>query len=215
MKDLDGLRLATYFSTVAHPPARIILMLEAPLDAERQSQCQAAGIVTILKPIRRKALFEALQERSSKPVASRGVFGGVAPATSLRILLAEDNLVNQRLLKRILEKMGHHVVVAGDGIAALDRWAEQPFDLIAMDMQMPHMDGLEATRKIRSDETRTHQHLPIIAITANAFEEDRRRCAEAGMDGYVVKPISPQELRDEINRVTELVKFSVSIPAKK
>jgi len=215
LQDLDGLRLATYFSTVSHPPARIILMLEAPLDGEPRSQCHAAGIVTILKPIRRKALFEALEVRTSKPVASHGVFRAVAPAASLRILLAEDNLVNQRLLKRILEKMGHHVVVAGDGIAALGLWAEQPFDLIAMDMQMPQMDGLEATRKIRADEIRTHQHVPIIAITANAFEEDRRRCAEAGMDGYVVKPISPQDLYEEIKRVTDVVKFTVSVPLKK
>jgi CheY-like chemotaxis protein len=117
-------------------------------------------------------------------------------------------------VKRILEKLGHQVVVAGDGIAALDRWAEQPFDLVAMDMQMPQMDGLEATRKIRTQELRTHQHIPIIAITANAFDEDRRRCAEAGMDGYVVKPISPQELHDEIKRVTVPAKCDESVPLK-
>jgi two-component system, sensor histidine kinase and response regulator len=83
-----------------------------------------------------------------------------------------------------------------------------------MDMQMPHMDGLEATRKIRAEEMHTHRHAPIIAITANAFEEDRRQCEEAGMDGYVMKPISPQELHEEIKHVTDLVKFSVSIPFK-
>jgi two-component system, sensor histidine kinase and response regulator len=72
-------------------------------------------------------------------------------------------------------------------------------------MQMPHMDGLEATRKIRADEVRTHHHIPIIAITANPFEEDRRRCAEAGLDGYVMKPINPQSLQHEIKRVTDLM----------
>jgi two-component system sensor histidine kinase/response regulator len=189
-------------------------MLEAPLDAERQKECQAKGIVTVLKPIRRKAILEALEQRPSKSPVARGVLGGMSAAVSLRILLAEDNLVNQRLLKRMLEKMGHHVVVAGDGIAALDLWAEQPFDMIAMDMQMPHMDGLEATRKIRAEELRTHQHVSIIAITANAFEEDRRQCADAGMDGYVVKPINPQDLHEEIKRVMDLAKFSVSVPVK-
>jgi CheY-like chemotaxis protein len=91
--------------------------------------------------------------------------------------------------------------VAEDGKEALDLLSRQQFDLIAMDMQMPVMDGLEATRMLRRQELGTLRHMPIIAITANAFEEDRRKCLEAGMDGYVIKPVTAQAIRDEIGRV--------------
>jgi CheY-like chemotaxis protein len=116
------------------------------------------------------------------------VSGETLSSARLRILLAEDNVVNQRLISRILEKMGHTVVLASDGAAALKVLSQQEFDLIGMDMQMPVMDGLEATHKIRLSEAGTLRHLPIVAITANAFDDDRRKCFEAGMDGYVVKP---------------------------
>ncbi len=215
MPDLDGLKLATLFSSSPNPPARIILMLEAPLDSARYSECRARGIVTILKPIRRVALLETLDGQKNKLLGERGISVNGGRAASLRILLAEDNLINQRLLSRILEKMGHRVVVASDGVGALALWSEQPFDLIAMDVQMPHVDGLEAARKIRAEEMKTNQHIPIIAITANAFDDDRRRCAEAGMDGYVVKPISKQAIRDEIDRVLIFSNRKVSVPAQK
>jgi hypothetical protein len=118
--------------------------------------------------------------------------------------VAEDNLVNQRLISRILEKMGHQVTVANDGRAVLRLLAQRQIDLIAMDMQMPNMDGLEATRAIRVTEKITGKHVLIVAMTANAFEEDRRKCREAGMDGFVVKPISSQSIRQEIERVVAL-----------
>ena len=199
MQDLDGLRLASLLLSSPKPPNRIIMMLKAPLDARHSSECQELGIVTILKPIRRASLFEALgRDRSilPGPLATPAVVSDLFPIVSLRILLAEDNIVNQRLLSRILEKMGHHVAVAADGVQALALWSQQTFDLIAMDMQMPGVDGIEATRKIRADEMKTHQHIPIIAITANAFDDDRRRCAEAGMDGYVVKGVSTEALTE-------------------
>jgi len=119
----------------------------------------------------------------------------------LRILLVEDNLVNQRLTARLLEKMGHVVTIAEDGQIALQILSEQEFDLVAMDMQMPIMDGLETTEKIRASEKTTGRHLPIVAMTANAFEEDRRRCQNAGMDGYIAKPVSSQAIEREIIRV--------------
>ena len=124
-----------------------------------------------------------------------------SPPVALRILLAEDNVVNQHLIRRILEKMGHLVVVANDGAMALELLAEQTFDLVAMDVQMPIMDGLEATERIRTKEQGTSQHMPIMAITANAFAEDRRSCFDVGMDGYVVKPVTAQAIREEISRV--------------
>jgi len=128
----------------------------------------------------------------------------IATVAGLRILLAEDNMVNQRLISRILEKMGHTVVVANDGAAALSILSQQQFDLIAMDMQMPLMDGLEATQKIRLTELGTGRHMPIVAITANAFDDDRRKCFEAGMDGYVVKPVSAKAIGDEVGRIMAL-----------
>jgi len=125
-------------------------------------------------------------------------------AAPLRILLAEDNIVNQRLISRILQKMGHTVVVARDGAEALAVLSQEQFDLIAMDMLMPVMDGLEATQKIRLSELSTGRHIPVVAIAANAFEDDRRKCFEAGMDGYVVKPVSAKAIGDEVGRVMAL-----------
>jgi two-component system sensor histidine kinase/response regulator len=116
-------------------------------------------------------------------------------------LLAEDNLVNQRLTSRLLEKMGHVVTLAPNGQVALQLSAANEFDLVAMDMQMPIMDGLEATEKIRAREKKTGLHLPIVAMTANAFEEDRERCLRAGMDGYIAKPVTSEAIKIEIARV--------------
>ena len=106
----------------------------------------------------------------------------------MRILLAEDNAVNQLLALRVLEKQGHQVVTASNGRAALERLEKATFDLILMDIQMPEMDGFEATAVIRKEEESTGKHLPIIAMTAHAMEGDRERCLAAGMDGYISKP---------------------------
>ena len=121
----------------------------------------------------------------------------------MRILLAEDNEVNQRLTSRLLERMGHRVTIAENGQTAVRLWSEQEFDLVAMDMQMPIMDGLEATEEIRAREKNSGKHVPIVAMTANAFEEDRERCRRAGMDGYIAKPVSTKAIEMEIARVME------------
>ena len=209
VRDFDGLQLAELIS--ASPGGtRIITMIHSPLDSERVKECKRLGILTILKPLRRLSLWEVLQSQKAEPLttsstaASSTAIYKNAGASRLRILLAEDNTVNQRLISRILEKMGHTVVVTNDGAAALTMLSQQQFDLVAMDMQMPVMDGLEATQKIRSIELGTARHMPIIAITANAFDDDRRKCFEAGMDGYVVKPVSAKAIGDEVGRVTAL-----------
>src|SRR6185436_19308438 len=108
---------------------------------------------------------------------------------NLHILLAEDNSINQRLAIRLLEKKGHTVVVANHGREALTLLARERFDLVLMDVQMP--EGLETTLRIREQERATGAHLPIIAMTAHAMKGDRKRCLEAGMDGYISKPIQP------------------------
>ena len=118
----------------------------------------------------------------------------------MKILLAEDNAINQKLALRLLEKRGHSVVIANNGKEALARLDEDIFDLILMDIQMPEIDGLEATAIIREREKRKGGHLPIVAMTAHAMKGDKERCLEAGMDDYVSKPIKPAELFAAIER---------------
>jgi two-component system sensor histidine kinase/response regulator len=183
-------------------------MLSRPLKMEERFEYERMGISRlIMKPIRRATLFEALGDMFEKPdrepMPTRGA-ATAAQGPGLHVLVAEDNLVNQRLISRILEKMGHRVAVANDGKAVLRLLEQGQIDLIAMDMQMPNMDGLEATRAIRVREKITGKHVLIVAMTANAFEEDRRKCREAGMDGFVVKPISSQSIRQEVERVVAL-----------
>ena len=116
---------------------------------------------------------------------------------SLRVLLVEDNIVNQKIVVNVLKRLGHAVKIAGSGKVALEivTAAETPFDLILMDGQMPEMDGFECTRAIRSREIQTSAHIPIVAMTALAMEGDKERCLEAGMDDYIAKPISIEHLR--------------------
>jgi two-component system sensor histidine kinase/response regulator len=113
---------------------------------------------------------------------------------TLQILLVEDNLINQKLAARLLEKAGHVVTIAANGKEAVDQVAARPFDLVLMDVQMPEMDGYEATQAIRLSEQGERRHLPIVALTAHAMVGDREKCLEAGMDGYVTKPVQPPVL---------------------
>src|SRR5215472_15053897 len=117
---------------------------------------------------------------------------------SLRVLLAEDIPVNQTLAMRILERLGHKVQVANNGKEVLRRFQAEEFDLILMDVQMPEMDGLEATSAIRAAESGTGKHVPIVAMTAHAMKGDREKCLGAGMDGYISKPIHAKELFETI-----------------
>ncbi len=118
----------------------------------------------------------------------------------MNILLAEDNPVNQKVAKRMLEKRNHTVVVAGNGIQALEALQKQTFDLVFMDVQMPEMDGMEATARIRLEEKNTGTHRIIIALTAHAMKGDRERCLEGGMDDYLTKPIRHEELDAILNK---------------
>ncbi|HEX7679726.1 MAG TPA: response regulator, partial [Thermoanaerobaculia bacterium] len=119
----------------------------------------------------------------------------------LRVLVAEDNLINQRVTTRFLERDGHTTTVVANGREAVDEFQRHLFDLILMDVQMPVMDGLTATREIRNLERSLPLHTPIIALTALSIAGDRERCIEAGMDGYVAKPIKASELRSAVDSV--------------
>jgi two-component system CheB/CheR fusion protein len=136
-----------------------------------------------------------------KPSAPRD-FASLDPARrQLRVLLVDDNMVNQRLAARLLEKRGHIVVTAATGQEALDTLERERFDLVIMDVQMPDVDGLTATGIIREREKADGGHLPIVAMTAHAMTGDRERCLQAGMDGYLPKPIDPVKMIEEIRRV--------------
>ncbi|MGE0378311.1 MAG: response regulator, partial [Planctomycetaceae bacterium] len=159
----------------------------------------------VTKPVKQSELLDAIGAsfdlspllRGSSPTAA----GKDPHVRGLRILLAEDSVPNQKLAIGLLRKFDHDVTVAADGVAALDLWKSRPFDLILMDVQMPHMDGLEATRLIRKREQASGLHIPIIAMTAHAMRGDEQRCRESGMDGYVAKPIRPEDLFNAIDEV--------------
>jgi len=176
-------------------------------DLER---CRTLGVAAYLaKPVRPAQLLDAIFVATAGLSKSDLHPGSAADVTQqirrLSILLTEDNVINQKIAKRVLEEWGHIIEVASNGKEALTKLQQQPFDLILMDIQMPEMDGLEATRAIRDREMETGGHIPIIAITAHAMKGDRKRCLDAGMDGYISKPINTQELFDRINAVAGVV----------
>jgi CheY-like chemotaxis protein len=173
----------------------------------------------LVKPVKPSALHDALADAvlsGEAPVAPEGAGtaamargAGRRPAeagsgrTGLRILLAEDNAVNQKLALRLLERMGHRAEVVEDGRAAVAAVEAGTFDLVLMDVQMPEMDGLEATRQIRA--RWPDRALRIVGLTANAMAGDREACLAAGMDDYVSKPIRPEELEAAIARARPAV----------
>ena len=179
-----------------------VLTLHPPFALLGSAAQSAPGFIHLAKPIRRESLKASLQELwgTGKIAADQKIESATVDTPQLlRILVAEDNLVNQRVISRMLEKMGHRVLVAENGQLALNAIQAEPFDLVFMDMQMPVLDGVEATRAIRAFESGTTRHVPIIALTANAFDEDRRLCLASGMDGFLPKPVSAATLREQIN----------------
>jgi two-component system, sensor histidine kinase and response regulator len=172
-------------------------------DKERSRQLGIAAHLT--KPVQPSELLDALLNIVAKPAPGpkpKLVARNYEPGKQgMKILLAEDNAVNQTLAIRLLEKHGHHVVLAVNGREALDALEKENFDLVLMDVQMPIMDGLEAMRAIRKKEATTGGHLPIIALTAHAMKGDRERCMEAGADDYMTKPIRTPDMMAAINRI--------------
>ena len=207
MPEMDGFMLVEQMRTNPELSAVTVMMLSSASHRGDVERCRQLGILAYLfKPVRKRELMTAILAalgQSAGASATAPVIKAAQPvrAKGLRILLAEDNRVNQIVATRMAEKMGHSVVVAGNGQIALRLLATQPFDLVLMDVQMPEMDGLTAVGKIRESEQSTSFHLPIIAMTAHAMKGDRERCIAAGMDGYVSKPISGQVLEEAIASV--------------
>jgi CheY-like chemotaxis protein len=207
MPDVDGFMLVEQIQRSPELANLVTIMLTSGGQRGDGARCKQLGIAAyLIKPVLQADLLDALLQVLSSD--------GVAKPTQvitrytlregrmpLRILLAEDNLVNQKLASRLLENQGHMVVVAADGAQALGSLEKQSFDLILMDAQMPVMDGFECTAAIRRLEQNTRAHIPIIAMTAHAMLGDRQRCLQAGMDGYIAKPVHAHELFETIETV--------------
>jgi signal transduction histidine kinase/CheY-like chemotaxis protein len=205
MPEMDGFALAERIGTNPGLTVAMLLMLtsaDRPGAAERGRELGIAAYLT--KPIRRRQLLEvikttlgmkALEDCRRSSVASAKTTATTRP---LRILVAEDNPFNQRVAVLMLAKLGHAATVAGNGKEAVESLERLDFDLVFMDVQMPEMDGFQATTAIRSMEVGTSRHVPIIAMTAHAGNEDRDRCLDGGMNGYVSKPIQEDTLRQAI-----------------
>ncbi|MFT5365573.1 MAG: signal transduction histidine kinase/DNA-binding response OmpR family regulator [Candidatus Latescibacterota bacterium] len=208
MPDMDGFELVqNILDENLLDASRLLLLTSAGQrgDAARYKEMGIAGY--LVKPVTSSELLDAIQmmlsnirEEETPLVTQHAVRESRAV---LRILLAEDNVVNQRLASRLLEKQGHVVLVANNGQVALDMLQAESFDLVLMDVQMPELDGLEATREIRKREEKTGAHISIVAMTAHAMDGDRERCIDAGMDDYVSKPVKPDVLFEVIERLQD------------
>jgi PAS domain S-box-containing protein len=200
MPEMDGFTLAARIQADPALSGATVLMLTSAGQPDDVERCRQLGVRAYLtKPVRQSELFETiLSTLGGATLHARLASAGEAPAAPgqrpLRILVAEDNAVNQKLAQHLLSKHGHAVVLANTVREAVEALEKQTFDLVLMDVQMPEMDGFEATAEIRRREAETGRRLPIIAMTAHAMKGDRERCLEAGMDGYVSKPIQTREL---------------------
>jgi PAS domain S-box-containing protein len=200
MPVVDGFELAASIrNEFADRAGHLLLMLSSPNRAAELACCDQAGLAaTIAKPVNESELFDTLMSLrlgSGDEVAPSLPARAVEKArTVLRVLLVEDSLFNQKLAIALLQKRGHEVVVANNGREAVDLFFRQRFDRVLMDVQMPEMDGLEATQVIRQRESRSGGHVPIIAMTAQALSGDRERCLAAGMDEYLTKPIRADQM---------------------
>ena len=204
MPDMDGFTLAQRITQDPRYAATKLVMLTSAGDPEDVVRCRKLGISAYLtKPIKQSELFDVIVNAISEPIPDKPKPHKKLRVrnSGLRVLLAEDNRVNQLVATRILEKLGHHVTVVSSGREAVSAVQSGKFDLVAMDVQMPEMDGLEATAAIRNWERPTGTHIPVIALTAHAMKGDRERCLGAGMDGYTSKPIRIKELEQVISEL--------------
>jgi PAS domain S-box-containing protein len=215
MPEMSGFEVAEQIRSSPELAGATIMMLSS---ADRQgeiAQCRALGIAHyIVKPIGQASLLKAI--RSALGLSQPAAHAAAPRAGSercLRVLLAEDNAVNQRFASALLGKLGHSVTIAENGAEAVAAYEAGHFDLVLMDVQMPELDGFDATRAIRAAERGTGRHVPIVAMTAHAMPGDRERCLESGMDDYVSKPVGHAALRDAIDRLCPAVPGAADEPA--
>jgi CheY-like chemotaxis protein len=205
MPEMDGLELAQRIR-VLHP--KLPLVLFSSLGRREAGDTEGLFAAYLAKPVRQSQLFDTLMNlvsdgpataRETAPKPKPTIDATMAARHPLRILLAEDNVVNQKLALRLLQQMGYRADLASNGIEAVESVERQPYDVVLMDVQMPEMDGLEATRRITAA-TPTGRRPRIVAMTANAMQGDREMCLAAGMDDYLTKPVRVEELVDALER---------------
>ncbi len=212
MPEMDGLMLAKAIveKSLLHPGC-VIMLTSGARPGDSAELLQIGVTLHLLKPAKQSEMYDAIVSSLSttgvKPPERQEKTKELPETTpslqELRILLAEDNVVNQKLAIGILGKLGHRITVANNGKEALEQIEKSPFDLVLMDVQMPEMDGLEATRELRRREARTLTHLPVVAMTAHAMKGDREHCLAAGMDDYLTKPIRLQDVADKLAELFE------------
>jgi CheY-like chemotaxis protein len=212
MPEMDGFTLAERIQQRPGLTLATVMMLSSAAQPGTMARRRELGIARHLtKPVKQAELFKAIlaalgegeaegRSRRVERGAPKATAGG--PSAPLRILLAEDNPFNQKLALGLLGREGHTVVVAANGREAVAALGREPFDVVLMDVSMPEMDGFQATEVIRRSEEGSGRHVPIVAMTAHAMKGDRERCLEAGMDGYVSKPIRAAELFETLAAVS-------------
>ena len=204
-----------------------VMMLSAANLSEHAARCKELGIAFLLKPVSSFEVMETAaqllrkldrdQKRTNRPPI-KPTHVPVPPKAEApaRILIAEDNLINQKVITSMLRSQNYELQVVGDGARALAAWRDREYNLILMDMQMPVMDGLEATKRIRQaekSEKAGRRRTPVLAVTANARKEDREACINAGMDGFISKPIENVELLEKIKSLIKEDRASTQVPA--
>jgi two-component system sensor histidine kinase/response regulator len=207
--DSEGQSIGRHIRQNSYLGVGALVSLCSPLRREEgEAPAESGHRVSLTKPVKHSELVQALRaalmgavEPGAPSAAAQAVAETSRQKNKLRILLVEDNPVNRKLAQHVLEKEGHSVVSADNGLAGIEALENRTFDLVLMDVQMPKMDGIEATMAIREKEKGTGGHIPIIALTAHAMAGDRERCLHAGMDGYLMKPIQPATLIAAIERV--------------
>ncbi len=206
LRDMPGTELAAKIDQLTKEKTKLIALTPAPVPASKGNKSKFAGLLS--KPVRYSAVINMIKSifglQEKEPEKSRTIpIKNEIMAHAVKILYAEDNLVNQKLGEKMFKRMGYQIKIAPDGLRALKLVTGRgDYDIIFMDMQMPNMDGLQATREIRKwektlkkDITNQHARIPIIALTANAMKGDREKCIQAGMDDYMSKPFKPEDLQ--------------------
>ena len=219
MPGMDGFEFVTAVQRDSTLAGSDILMLTSAGQPGEGARCRDLGIAAyLLKPVLKDDLLAALLAALGKHAEAPGPASLVtrhslreAPRR-LQVLVAEDNPVNEAVIVRVLEKMGHAPTMAHNGREALSLATNSKFDLVFMDVQMPEMDGLAATRAIRESEKRSGAHLPIFAMTAHAMKGDREQCLAAGMDGYITKPVRFSDIQQALTGVATQLR-SLAVPA--
>jgi signal transduction histidine kinase/CheY-like chemotaxis protein len=207
MPEMDGLELArTIKANPALAPMRLVMLSSVNQHGQGAAAQQAGIALSLTKPVRQSSLYNCLltvMGAAAEPTVIAPVIRRQAATQTqmhVRVLVAEDNVINQKVAVRLLEKLGCRVDVVANGREAVTMLAQCAYDVVFMDCQMPEMDGFAATAAIREREASTGQHVPIIAMTANAMQGDRERCLAAGMDDYVSKPVKFDNLVARLQR---------------